>query len=249
MKRKTAVRTTVITICALAGASWPSRFGSTQPFDPVSKLTTWYTDRNPIDIEIVATVGAGEEARPADPPRVLRLRLERAYVHTVFRRPNSSSVAISFDLPTGLPSALFRAPTEQVEMRGDPIRQLPHQEMITRTINLLVQSNASSDLVKRMSIELGKCRGAQIQNDLFAYDKDRDRTCLTRSLGFRTKYIGRISEDDWLFIQCTNAPIGCTASFPFEGVLPSVSFSESHLSHWKWIIEQAADFLRSKKVS
>jgi hypothetical protein len=66
------LRTTVVTIFAVAavGSSWPSRSVSAQSFNPVSKLTSWYTDRNPIDVEITATVGVGDEARPVDPQRV-----------------------------------------------------------------------------------------------------------------------------------------------------------------------------------
>src|SRR5205085_6769836 len=49
------------------------------PFTPARKLTSWYTDRNPIDIEVVATSGADPDARFLQPRRTLRLRLERAY--------------------------------------------------------------------------------------------------------------------------------------------------------------------------
>ncbi|MBR0844637.1 hypothetical protein JQ607_30940 [Bradyrhizobium liaoningense] len=241
---------TVVTILALAASSlsWPSRSASAQTFDPVSKLTTWYTDRNPIDIEITAAVGVGDEARPIDPPRVLRLRLERAYVHSLIGKPPISIVGLSFDLLTGLPSALFTAPPEQVDARGDPIRQIAHTEAITRTINVVVESNFSSESMRGASAKISKCKGAEIQSDLLAFDKDRDRTCTVWSLISGTTYVGHLSENNWLFIHCSSVPIGCTVRFPFGGFFPSVSFNERHLSHWKAIIEKATEFLKSKEV-
>jgi hypothetical protein len=218
-----------------------------QAFQPVDKLTTWYTDRNPIDIEIVATTGQGAEARPLLPERVLRFRLERAYVGTVFRRSNFSSVSLSFDLPTGLPSSLFMAPPEQVELRGNNIIHLSRPEAGRRMLNIRLESNHSNDILKRISSELNVCKGDKRQDDLFLYDKDRDKSCFGRSIGPATKYVGQLSEDISLLIECSDALIGCRVSFPFEGFLPSASFHKSHLAHWKEVVEQATVFLQSKK--
>jgi hypothetical protein len=246
-----AVRMTIVTVLAVAALplSCSSRSASAQSFGPVSRLATWYTDRNPIDIEITAAIGVGNEARPIDPPRVLRLRLERAYVHTLISKPPISIVGLSFDLPTGLPSALFTATPEQVDVRGDPIQQIPHTEAIARMINVVVESNLSSESMGDASAKMSKCKGAEIQSDLLAFDKDRDRTCKIWSLSSGAKYLGHLSENNWLFILCTDSLIGCTVRFPFEGFFPSVSFNERHLSQWRAIIEKATEFLKSKELS
>jgi hypothetical protein len=61
-----------------AGFMQMSFTASAQPFQPISQLTTWYTDRNPIDVEIIASAGQGNEARRIEPERILRL-LQDAY--------------------------------------------------------------------------------------------------------------------------------------------------------------------------
>lgn len=218
-----------------------------QAFQPIDKLTTWYTDRNPIDIEIVATTGQGPEARPLVPERILRFRLERAYVDNLFRTSNFSSVSMSFDLPTGLPSSLFVASPEQVELRGNNITHLSRPEAGRRMINIRLEGNHSSDILKRISKELDVCRGDRRQDDLFLFNKDREKSCFGRSLGPAVKYVGQFSEDISLLIECSDALTGCNVSFPFEGFLPSVSFHENHLPHWKEVIEQATAFLQSKE--
>jgi hypothetical protein len=53
-----------------------------QPFNPVRKLTTWYTDRSLIDIEIVGAITT-TDTHKLEPSRVLRFRLERAYVSSL----------------------------------------------------------------------------------------------------------------------------------------------------------------------
>ncbi len=60
------------------GMTQLSSLALSQPFQPITKLTTWYTDRTPIDLEIVASMGQGNEAHLLQPERKLRFRLERA---------------------------------------------------------------------------------------------------------------------------------------------------------------------------
>jgi len=243
------IRSSALIVMLMFGVTQLSSIALTQPFEPISELKTWYTDRNPIDVEIIASTGQGNEARRVEPERILRLRLERAYVDSISRieRPSFSSVSLSFDMPTNLPSVLFTAPPEQVELRGDPIRQLPRAEFASRTSVILLQSSNSSDVLPRVSSELNRCKGGKRQDDLFLYDKEQNHSCLARSLAFGTKYVARLSDDISLLIRCSDALIGCETYFPFEGFLPSVSFHESHLAHWKEIIGKATEFLQSKK--
>jgi hypothetical protein len=243
------IRSLTLIVILIFGVTQLSSIARAQPFEPISQLRTWYTDRNPVDVEISATTGQGSEARRLEPKRTLRLRLERAYVDTISRieQPSFSSVSLSFDLPTGLPSALFTAPPEQVELRGDPIRQLLHDESASRTLIIRLNGSNSSDVLPRVSSELNHCKGGQRQNDLFLFDGERDPSCLAHSLAFGTKYVAQLSEDISLLIRCSDALIGCEMYFPFEGFLPSVSFHESHLARWREIVGKAAEFLQSKK--
>jgi hypothetical protein len=220
-----------------------------QPFQPVNQLTSWYTDRSPIDVEIVGTKGVGPEARLVSPPRVLQVRLERAYVQLLIRRdqPPSSHASFSFDLPTGLPSALFRAPPEQVEARGDPIRQLTEAERTPRTVNVSLAGSDLPDNLDLASSELRGCKGKKVQDDLFLFDKDQGPSCFRWSLAFGNKYIAQYSDNVQLLVLCSRAPLGCQMFFPFEGFLASISFNESHLAAWRAITEKVTDFLQSKK--
>jgi hypothetical protein len=243
------IRSSKLIVMLMFGVTQFSSIALTQPFEPISALKTWYTDRNPIDVEIVASTGQGKEARRVEPERILRLRLERAYVDTIFRieRASFSSVLLSFDMPTNLPSALFTALPEQVELRGDPIRRLSSGESASRTLVILLESSNSSDVLPRISSELNRCRGGKRQDDLFLYDMERDHSCLAHSLAFGTKYVAQFSEEVSLLIRCSDALIGCEAYFPFEGFLPKLSFHKDHLTHWKQIIEKATEFLHSKQ--
>ena len=219
-----------------------------QPFRPINELSTWYTDRNPVDVEIVGTKGVGNEARFVDPPVVLRLRLERAYVSLLLRRdqPPSSALSMSFDLPTGLPSALFRAPPEQVETRGDPIHQLTSSESASRGVNISLASSDLADGLSRTSLELKKCAGKKLQDDLFAF-RENEPSCHIWSLGFGSKYVAQYSHDVFLLVRCSRLPLGCEMFMPFEGFLPSISFNERHLVTWRKVVEKVTAFLQSKK--
>lgn len=250
LDRLRRMRSSALILALAMGMTQLSSLALSQPFQPITKLTTWYTDRTPIDLEIVASMGQGNEAHLLQPERKLRFRLERAYVDFLFRKeqPPSSSVMMSFDVPTGLPSVLFRAPPEQVDAKSDKILQLDHATSVRRTLNIRLQSKEVVELVKRASSEIRRCRGPSRGNDLFLYDKNREESCVARSFGSGTKYVAELSDDTDLLIDCSNSrATNCEVSFPFEGFAPSVSFNESYLGGWREVIERAASFLRSKQ--
>jgi hypothetical protein len=68
---------------------------------------------------------------------------------------------ITFDAPTGLPSTLFKAPLEQVEVRSDPIHRLTSQEWAFRSINVSLNGGNLADNVKR---SLASCKTARARN-------------------------------------------------------------------------------------
>ena len=221
------------------------------PFDPVRKLTTWYTDRNPIDVEVVATSGASPDARFLGPRRALGLRLERAYVGSIgwHEQPDYdySSLSMSFDAITGLPSALFSAPPLQVDKRGEDIPQLTHDESIRRTLIVNVDGHSTAENLKTNSKKLDRCRGAQERDDLFRLNDDGSTHCHLSSLIGKMNYVALLSADVSVQITCTDQAIGCRLMFPFDGFAPVVVFHRNRLGEWRSIIDEASAFLRAKK--
>ena len=55
-------RSSALILALAMGTTQLSALALSQPFEPITKLTTWYTDRTPIDVEIVASKGQGNEA-------------------------------------------------------------------------------------------------------------------------------------------------------------------------------------------
>jgi hypothetical protein len=155
---------------------------------------------------------------------------------------------MSFDMPTGLPSVLFKAPPEQVDAKSDKIPQLDHASLVRRTLNIRLESKEVVEVLKRVSSEIRRCRGANQGNNLFLYEKSREESCVARSFGSGTKYVAELSDDIDLLIACSDSrAINCEVSFPFEGFAPSVSFHEGYLGGWKEMIERATTFLGSKR--
>ncbi len=54
----------------LAGTTVGSTCAMAQPFDPVRELTTWYTDRSLIDIEVVGSTSMLPDIHRLEPERV-----------------------------------------------------------------------------------------------------------------------------------------------------------------------------------
>ena len=140
------------------------------PFDPVRKLTGWYTDRELIDVEAVATSGDGPDARFLQPRRALGFRLEQAYVTLIGWREGPeydySRLSMLFDMVTALPMVLFSAPHQEVDKRGDDIGQLTHTESVRRTLIVNLDGYSTEENLKSNSAKLNLCRGAQEGNGL-----------------------------------------------------------------------------------
>jgi hypothetical protein len=243
-------RSSALIIVSALGVTPLSLMARAQPFEPISELATWYTDRHPIDVEIFATTGEGTEARRLDPERKLLFRFERANVGHVVRiqRPPYSSVMMSVDMPTGLPSQLLIAPPEQVEARGEEIPRMDHAASVKRTLNIVLGGKQVVEVLMRVSSNISRCRGESEGDDLFVYEGSKEESCKALSLGGGKKYIARLSDEVSLFVNCSSPqPIGCAMSFPFEGFAPSVSFNESHLRSWRSMLDAAISFLHSKQ--
>jgi hypothetical protein len=102
-------------VCLVLGLSFLPGAVPAQPsrplaFNPVRSLTTWYTDRTPVDIEVVGGF---------DSKSVLRIRLERAFVQYLIAR-ETTIVSFGLDKDTGLPASLFSAVSPQGELDRIP---------------------------------------------------------------------------------------------------------------------------------
>jgi len=221
------------------------------PFNPIRKFSTWYTDRSPVDVEVVATSGPDSEAHFLEPRRTLRLRLERAYVDSIAWRERPpydySFVGLSFDMTTGLPAALFQAPPEQVDKRGDDISRIGHSALVRRTLNISIRGYSSANLLKANTPKLNRCRGKQEQDDLFSFQSNGS-DCY-RGIKPDPIYIAVISADLSLQITCNDQPLGCRMAFPYGDFAPEVGFNRHRLYEWRSIVDRARAFLDAKKVT
>jgi hypothetical protein len=242
----------VLGVALIANGSGCSAFATAAaPFSPMRKLTSWYTDRSLIDVEVVATSGSGPDSRFLIPKRILKLRLERAYVVSIGWHEQSdyeySSLSLSLDGVTGLPSALFTAPPEQVEKRGDRIAQLTHDESVRRTLIVSVDGHSSRKNLEINSEKLSSCLGTQMADGLFHFRDDGSTYCHLGSLVGKTNYIALLSDGVYAQITCTDQDIACNVPFPFDGFAPVVGFHRDRLSDWKRVVVQAFTFLETKK--
>jgi hypothetical protein len=224
-----------------------------QPFNPVRQLTTWYTDQGLIDIEIVGSSSLQPDAHRLEPDRLLRLRLERAYVQTLLTQSDRGYeiVRLAFDSETSLASALLTAASRQGRFHEDiaGVPKLAHRAVLQRTLLLSLRSDVSSALVERSSASIGRCRGAPLGNDLFAYVTDGQGGCARSSRRQATHYVAQHG-DLLLSIACSDTRpnhLGCKLQFPFEGFGVEMTFHIEHLSAWHALVERATAFLKSKQ--
>lgn len=239
----------VVLFAVLAAAN--DAAAQSSPFNPVRKLTTWYTDRSPVDIEIVGATSPSPELHRLDPSRRLRFRLERAYVHTLSaeRGPGFESVSFGFDLETQVPDSLILAgnqgPRYREEIPGVP--KLSMEEWGRRRVVIRIRSERSADNIKRASDVLEACKGDPRDNQILTYVEGKDCRPPRRKDGAR--YIAQF-DTLLLSIECQNETfrgLGCTLRFPFEGFAAEVAFERSHLSEWRRIVDRSIAFLKSKQ--
>jgi hypothetical protein len=223
--------------------------GFAQPFEPVRRLSTWYTDRTPIDIEIVAKRDA--ERPEAGRGAVLRLRLERAFVTLLLaQRPGHEQLMISFDSDTGLPSALFSAKVQNAPFREQfpDVPSLSRLDRIRRTVILHIQGGWPISVTSQIGETLIKCEGKYLGNGLSEYRPSRERNCAPITDPGGSVVIARYRDDLSLRISCEGAyqsEIGCSVVFPFQEFSVGVRFHRESLAIWRGVLERAEAFLKS----
>ena len=145
---------------------------------------------------------------------------------------------------TGLPTALFQAPPEQVDKRGDDISRIGHSALVRRTLNVTIQGHVSAGLLQANTPKLNRCRGKPQQADLFSFEYDGSN-CY-RGIQPDPTYVAVLSDGLSLQIVCNDSPLGCHMRFPYGDFAPEVGFSPDHLFEWKAIVDRVRAFLDAK---
>jgi hypothetical protein len=239
---------------ALALAAFNVMPAMSQPFQPIRKLTTWYTDRRLVDIEIIGSTSLLPDRHELEPERVLRFRLERAYIQTLIaeRGPGFEIVRFAFDMESGLADSLILAVSQggrvHEDIPGVPVVSLA--DRLTRTLLVSLQSDESAAALRSGSERIAKCLGAPITEGLWAYEWEGRSDCRRSSYPNGSRYVVSYRDDLTLQLDCHGSAfpsIDCVLRFPFEGFGAGVTFHRDHLPKWRDMIEFASSFLKSKQ--
>jgi len=244
----------VIAIASLGVMAATMTESAAQPFNPIRALSTWYTDRTLVDIEVVGSTSLVPRLHRLEPERMLRFRLERAYVQFFGAQtdPGFELVTFSFDMETGLPESLLAAVATIGRFHEDipGVPRLPQFERLRRTLMISLKSDRSMESLQRLSDNLRKCRGTQVGGGLWAYEwKDR-ANCFRPAFPKGSQYVASYNNELLLNIQCqeaTDPGLGCAVRFPFEGFGVETTFHRDRLSGWREMIERASSYLQSKR--
>lgn len=249
--RRLRLRSLCLALAVFASGGVDVAFTAQGRFEPARKLTGRHTDRNLIDVEVVASSGSGPDARFLEPKRSLKLRLERAYVVSIGWRERPeydfSYLSMTFDSSTGLPSTLFAAPLRQEDKRRDDVVTLSHHDLVRRTLVLSIDGSSSSDIVINNSAKLAQCRGEPEANELFGLNPSASPFCHLSSLLGQTNYVATLPNGISTQITCTDQAIGCRLTIPFEAFAPVIGFHRDRLPEWRSVANQATEFLQSRK--
>jgi|EndMetStandDraft_8_1072994.scaffolds.fasta_scaffold213549_2 hypothetical protein len=233
----------------------PSTLLAQSAFNPIRKLTTWYTDRNPIDIEVIGSTSRDPRQHVLQPNRALRFRLERAYVTDLVTRaePGYEIVTFGVDMPTGLPNSIVKARHFGNEKAPDQPLKPPAISWVDGLKNYLaiqIQSEISDQTLVRRSHALQQCAGRALENGLTSYEWVGRPRCYAPGNPGGAKFIAQTDSSLKLLVECQKEDfrgIGCKLKFPFEGFGVEITFHREHLSEWGTMVAYAAKFLESKK--
>jgi len=227
---------------------------SAQPFNPIRELTTWYTDRSVIDIEIIGSTSLVRQTHKLEPERTLRFRLERAYIQffRAQKEPGFELATFGFDMETGLADSLLSAVALSGRFHEDlpGVPHVPQLERMRRSLLISLESDSSMRSLRNLSDSLRQCRGALVGNALWAYERRGRPNCYPPAFPTGSQYVAPFDDELLLQIQCQEqsySGIGCGLRFPFKGFGVEVRFHRDHLPKWREMIDRAKSFLESKQ--
>jgi hypothetical protein len=238
-------------LCVIAAAATDQPM----PFNPIHKLSTWYTDRTLVDIEVTGSTDLVPEFHHLEPDRVLRLRLERAYIDQLITQPEPGFeiFGLSFDATTDLPSSLYFAVGNKGRLHETVpgVEPLSPGEAAQRTLLLLTQSNWAASTLKKATDVNRQCAGEKIDDGLWKYEWSGRSGCRASAYHDGMKYVADYASDLALTIECQKQTfvglIACAMMFPFDGFGIRLGFHSDRLRQWRETVDHAEVFLKSKQ--
>jgi hypothetical protein len=177
-----------------------------QTFAPARDLKLWYTDRTPIDIEVVGSTSLLPDSHRLLPEHVLRFRLERAFVQTLTAKtqPGFEIVSFAFDMPTGVADALIVAASQPSASQNSQtnIPTLTQSERAKRSLRITLQSNRLASTLEAASASIGNCAGAAVEVTLRRYEHKGRSNCAPPSRPTSTRYIADYDGKLSIVVEC-----------------------------------------------
>jgi hypothetical protein len=236
-------------VCFLLASDLPA--AGPQPFNPTRENLGPSTDRSAVDIEVAGSTSMWPEFHRLEPERVLRLRLEHAYVSLMIAEsePGFEILLFDVDIETGLPAQLIIA-NAMFHKNIPGVPEIAFADISSRKLMITIQSDVSeAQLVSRSSL-IGKCRRARLGNDLFASEQSIGTQCQAPILAGNTYYAASYM-GLWLEINCEEEnrikKLDCRLLFPFKGFGVRVDFYHDRLAKWQDVVQSTVEFLKSKE--
>jgi len=229
-------------------------------FHPVSvNLLGFSTDRNPVDIEIVGSTSLVPHQHQLEPDRVLRLRLDRAYITSFLTEtaPGFSILDISIDQPTTLPQALIAAVSLQGRFHKDiaGVPALTPDEAIRRHVALAIRSDLPNGSFSNYAKGAAECVQEVGNNDLQELKllpSFGAKACARTIQRDGRKWLARREGAAPTVIECHGGGgrvIGCSTSFDYQKFAVELRFHQSLLPKWRELIAFGEAFLSSRQVN
>jgi hypothetical protein len=243
----------------LAGCIGSSAAAETVSFQPIQRsFFSTSTDQTPVDIEIVGSTTLGHPHRSEpQPDRVLRLRIERAYITDYlagWREQNASTLSLSIDRPTGLPTSLITVVGDKGRFHqnipGVPV--LAPSERVGRDVLITIDSGYADGSFVNYANEAAKCIRDSEGDDLWEMDlTTRAAPACTRGAYPRgRRWLAGHDGATPIVIECQERQNSvCSTYIDYGRFSVAVYFHQSHLHEWKDVIEFARNFLNSKRAA
>jgi len=224
-------------------------------FPPITTNMGYSTSRDLVDIEIVGSTSLVANEHKLEPERVLRLRIERAYVTLFLTKPDPgfSLLTIGIDRPSGLPEALIDAVSIEGGFHQDieGVPKLNFDEKIRRFVILTINSDRSERSHAFRMRGAPSCAGKLIGNDLFEMNVTASLVgaCPRSVYQDAKKWLARRPDGSLLEIECHGGGgriVGCRTDFVFKKFSVQIQFHQIHLDDWRGVIAFAESFLVSK---
>ena len=211
-----------------------------------------------VDIEIVGSTSLVPHEHILEPYRVVRLRLERAYITSFFTKtvPGYSLLDIGIDRISGRPVSLINAVSMSgrfhKKIEGLPVLDL--DERSRRHVMLTVRSDRSETWHANYTKDAEKCVGKSADSDLFEMIQSSSlgaRACSHSVYPDGRKWLARNDGVAFAVIECQGDGkriAGCSTEFAFQNYSVEIRFHQSLLADWRSVIAFGEAFLRSKQV-